>query len=388
MAQKALKILVFIETFAPPTYTFIYNELITLSQNNDVLVITTNRQNERLFPFEKVIEFPFYENKLDFKIRKTLRARDFEIGSTKKSFAKKINKVVNSFLPDVIHCHFGYESWLFLHNFPIGKTPIFLHFHGFDASHKLKSERYCKTLNRIFSRPDVTPIFVSHFMHQNIEKHLNQKVDKWNLLYYGTDCDFFTRSQDAMPKSPFVFLQISSFAEKKGHEFTIKAFKLFIDENPNTTCKLILAGDGILKNEIENLVQTIDIQQFVEFKGLVNRQEAKALMENAHCFVHHSVTSYPVGDMEGIPNALMEAMSMQLPVLSTYHSGIPELVEDGVHGYLVQERDVAAYAEAMQKILTWDYLPQSRAKVQAQFEKQQHGALLESYYKRAIETHK
>jgi glycosyltransferase involved in cell wall biosynthesis len=62
------------------------------------------------------------------------------------------------------------------------------------------------------------------------------------------------------------------------------------------------------------------------------------------------------------------------------------LVEDGVHGYLVKERDVEAYSEAMQKIMTWDYLPQSREKVLQQFEKQQHGALLESYYKNAQTT--
>jgi colanic acid/amylovoran biosynthesis glycosyltransferase len=380
-----MKILVFIETFAPPTYTFIYNELDTLSQKNDVVVLTTNRQNENLFPFPKVIEIPFYGNNLDYRIRKTLRANDIEIGCKKRSFAKKLNQVATDFQPDVIHCHFGYESWLFLHNSPVGKTPIFLHFHGFDASHKLKSKRYCETLKRIFARPDVTPIFVSHFMHQNVEKHLHQKIDNWSLLYYGTDCEFFQRTIFDTPKTPFTFLQISSFADKKGHEFTIKAFHLFLQKYKNTNVKLVFAGDGGLRSAMEQLVQSLDIQQYVSFIGLVNRQQAKEWMKQAHCFVHHSVTSYPVGDMEGIPNALMEAMSMQLPVLSTYHSGIPELVEDGVHGYLVEERDVEAYSEAMQKIMTWDYLPQSRQKVLQQFEKQQHGRLLEKYYLSAMQ---
>jgi colanic acid/amylovoran biosynthesis glycosyltransferase len=76
----------------------------------------------------------------------------------------------------------------------------------------------------------------------------------------------------------------------------------------------------------------------------------------------------------------MEAMSMQLPIISTYHSGIPELVENNVNGFLVNERDIESYAEAMQKILTWNYLPQNREKVMQNFEKQQHGRLLEQYY--------
>jgi colanic acid/amylovoran biosynthesis glycosyltransferase len=381
MMVKSLKILVFIETFAPPTYTFIYNELKTLSQNNEVKLLTTTRWNEDLFPFEDLVKIPFYGNTLDYKIRKTLRARDIEWGVKKLSFAKKIKKVVADFEPDIVHCHFGYESWLFLLNFPQNNIPIFLHFHGFDASHKLNSKRYCITLNRILDRKEVTPIFVSHFMHANVEKHLQRKIDRWCLLYYGTDCDFFTRTKFNTSKNPFTFLQISSFADKKGHEFTVKAFHLFLQKYKNTNVRLIFAGDGGLRSFVENLVEQLDIQQYVSFIGLVNREQAKSWMENAHCFVHHSVTSLPVGDMEGIPNALMEAMSMQLPVLSTYHSGIPELVENGVHGYLVKERDIEAYAEAMQNILTWNYLPESRAKVLAQFEKQQHGQLLEQYYR-------
>ncbi len=380
-----MKILVFCETFAPPTLTFIYNEVFTLAQKNDVLIVTTKRINEHLFPFEKIIEIPFYGHNIDYRIRKTLRAIDFEIGSKKKSFEKKIKNVVDDFQPDVIHCHFGYESWLFLLNFGQQKIPIFLHFHGFDASHKLKSLRYCKTLNNILMRNDVTPIFVSNFMHLNVEKHLCRKINNWKLLYYGTDCDFFTRIESRIHKNPFVFLQISSFVEKKGHEFTVKSFKKFIAANPNLDCKLIFGGDGFLRKEIEKLVQELDIQHLIEFKGTVNRQEAKDLMENAHCFLHHSVTSYPIGDMEGIPNALMEAMSMQLPVISTFHSGIPELVENGKHGFLVAERDIDDYATKMQEILSWNYLPESREKVIQGFEKQQHGRLLESYYREKIQ---
>ena len=374
-----MKILIFCETFAAPTLTFIYNEINTLAQKNNVLIVTTKRLNEHLFPFEKVTEIPFYKHNLDFRIRKTLRAKDLEIGSKKKSFEKQIKNVVNDFQPDVIHCHFGYESWLFLLNFEQQKVPIFLHFHGFDASHKLKSLRYCNTLNNILNRSDVTPIFVSNFMQKNVEKHLNCKIEHWKLLYYGTDCDFFTRTKKQPEKNPFVFLQISSFVEKKGHEFTVKAFKKLVENKPDFYCKLILGGDGFLRKEIEKLVQDLDIQHLIEFKGTVNRQEAKDLMENAHCFLHHSVTS-KIGDTEGIPNALMEAMSMQLPVISTLHSGIPELVENGKHGFLVAERDIDDYAAKMQEILSWNYLPESREKVIQGFEKQQHGKLLESYY--------
>jgi glycosyltransferase involved in cell wall biosynthesis len=221
-------------------------------------------------------------------------------------------------------------------------------------------------------------------MHRGIERAIGQKVNKWSLLYYGTDCNFFSRQFRTKSNNQFVFLQISSFAEKKGQEYSISAFSKFIKKNNNINCKLILAGEGDLKAEAEKRVKDLDLMSHVDFPGLVNKSEAKKLMESADCFVHHSITSSTRGDMEGIPNAIMEAMAMELPIISTFHAGIPELVEDGVNGLLVNERDVDAYAEAMNKILTWDYLPQNRAKIEAYFEKEKHGKLLVQYYEDAI----
>ena len=70
----------------------------------------------------------------------------------------------------------------------------------------------------------------------------------------------------------------------------------------------------------------------------------------AHIKLHPSVTSSN-GDEEGIPNSLKEAMACGLPVVSTHHSGIPELVEDGVSGYLVPERDASAIADALRVLM-------------------------------------
>jgi colanic acid/amylovoran biosynthesis glycosyltransferase len=75
---------------------------------------------------------------------------------------------------------------------------------------------------------------------------------------------------------------------------------------------------------------------------------------------------------------------MELPVISTWHSGIPELVEDGVNGYLVAERDTEAYANAMFNITKWDLCPQNRFKIIAQFEKTKHAGLLIDIYNQTL----
>ncbi|MFN4144950.1 MAG: glycosyltransferase [Runella sp.] len=387
-----MKILVFVKTFANHTLTFIYNELTELAKTHQVKVLTCERRNAELFPFDDVVEIPFESNERLAKIRYKIQTMDIELGFKSLGFRRKIRKLIDEFQPDVIHTHFGWESWLFLLNYKPTDRPVFISFHGFDASHKLRSPRYVQTLQKILDRPNVYPIFVSHFMLRQVEGALGRAIPKAKVLYYGTDVEFFKRSVYDFPRNPLIFLQVSSFVAKKGHEFTIRAFAQFLKriENegfyqnaapePTLPPLLMLAGDGPLRKPMQRLVEQLGIGESVRFVGLVNKQQAKNLMERAHVFVHHSITSKPVGDMEGIPNALMEAMAMELPVLSTLHSGIPELIEEGVHGFLVAEEDTQTYAHRMYEVMNWGFKPENRAKIEAQFEKSRHAQTLEKYY--------
>jgi len=393
-----MKILIFVKTFANPTLTFIYNEVTELAKQHEVKIVTCERKHEDLFPFQDVAQIPFETNARLQKIHYKLQVLDIEIGFKSLSFRKKLKKVVEEFQPDVIHTHFGFESWLFLLNFKRTDIPIFVSFHGYDASHKLNSARYRQTLKNVLNRPNLHPIFVSNFMQKQVESRLEMNIPQARILYYGTDIDLFQRQRYDFPQNPFTFLQVSSFAAKKGHVYTIKAFALFLqkweemdsastnvitDGEPTLPPILILAGDGPLRQAMQTLCQELGISDAVKFPGLVNQTQAKALMERSHVFVHHSVTSKPIGDMEGIPNALMEAMAMELPVISTRHSGIPELIEEGVHGFLVNEEDIKTYAQRMYEALSWTYKPQNRQKVAQQFERKQHERQLTAHYEEA-----
>jgi colanic acid/amylovoran biosynthesis glycosyltransferase len=88
------------------------------------------------------------------------------------------------------------------------------------------------------------------------------------------------------------------------------------------------------------------VEQQVTFHGAKPSHEVLALLEGMHILMAPSVTAQS-GDMEGIPVVLMEGMAQGLPVVSTVHSGIPELVRNGETGYLVPERDVDALANAL-----------------------------------------
>jgi len=204
-------------------------------------------------------------------------------------------------------------------------------------------------------------------------------INKHHILYYGTDVSQFERKKTNHPKQPFTFVQISSFAEKKGHQTTLRAYRKFLDSDPPMETQLIFGGGGEGMDKIKNLTIDLKLENHVQFKGWVNIAAARDLLEIAHAFLHHSIVASN-GDMEGIPNAIMEAMAMKLPVISTIHSGIPELVEDGVNGYLVEENDIRHYAQRMKDILSWEHLNENRQKVLDKFEKENHGQELIKFY--------
>jgi colanic acid/amylovoran biosynthesis glycosyltransferase len=105
-----------------------------------------------------------------------------------------------------------------------------------------------------------------------------------------------------------------------------------------------IVGDGPLRSELERLIEQLGITTRVRLAGWKNHGETIAMMEASHVLLAPSVTASD-GDEEGIPNVIKEAMAMGLPVISTLHAGIPELVTDGESGFLVPERGDDVLAE-------------------------------------------
>ena len=93
------------------------------------------------------------------------------------------------------------------------------------------------------------------------------------------------------------------------------------------------------------------IDDKVKFHGAINKLEVQKFLSHADISIQPSVTASD-GDQEGIPVSIMEAMANSLPVISTMHSGIPELITDGETGILVPEREITELSDAMSKLIT------------------------------------
>lgn len=368
-----MKILMYADAFGVGTQTFISQDVEYLSKNHELLFICNkmNHSNSLLNSNVKVLDF-----KQGYFKRKLWRY-DIYLSYRNNQFKKELNKIIDEFQPDLIHCQFGIESLKLIDNIENNMIPLVIQFRGYDASKMLNKKSYVKRLQKVLNRNNHYSIFVAKSLRENLKKH-SINVENSMILHSGIDLSKFIREANE-ERNCFTFLQVSSLNQKKGHEYTLKAFAQFLSLQKSKKYKLILTGDGGRKEQLVNLSKELGIENHVKFVGFVSPQEAKILLQNADVFLHHSITPED-GDEEGIPNALIEAMAMELPVLSTYHAGIPELIHDGVHGYLVKEKDVAAYASRMSDIVSWGKLKINREVVAEEFEIGKHIAKLEAFY--------
>ena len=147
---------------------------------------------------------------------------------------------------------------------------------------------------------------------------------------------------------PGRILHVGRLVEMKAPDIAIRAFARIAPDFP--AARLDVVGDGPLRGRCEDAIAAAGLQGRVTLHGAQPHAAIAALARRASIFVLHSVTD-PFGQTEGFPVAISEAMASGLPVISTRHSGIPEHVRDGVTGILTAERDEAACADAMARLL-------------------------------------
>ena len=224
------------------------------------------------------------------------------------------------------------------------RIPLVVHFHGYDASKTSVLAEHATSYPRLFREADAM-IAVSRPMRDKLIS-LGAPSSKVHLNAYGIDCRVFTGANPA--NAPPVLLAVGRFVEKKAPHLTIAAFSEVRRSCPAARLRMI--GDGPLLARCHDLVHDMGLTDAVTFLGAQPPEIVLREMRAARGFVQHSVTS-SCGDSEGMPVSILEAGACGLPVVSTRHAGIPEAVLDGETGLLVEERDVAGMAVAMEQVL-------------------------------------
>jgi len=249
---------------------------------------------------------------------------------------------------DIIHSQFGTLGLIAtsLNQLLPNKCKLVTSIRGHDVTVFLK--KHPGIYDDLFKEGDLFLPVCEFLRERLIQEGCDEK--KIVVHYSGIDCSKFEYIQrQRVSGEPIKVLTIARLIEKKGVAFAVEAVSRLLSKGEKIEYSVI--GEGMLRENLQQLIEDMGMGQQVRLLGWKTHEEVKRLLEESHVLVAPSLTSQN-GDQEGIPNAIKEAMASGLPVISTFHSGIPELVSDGVSGLLVPERDVTAIANALAYLIS------------------------------------
>lgn len=243
---------------------------------------------------------------------------------------------------DIILAHFGQNGLRLAHSKKYGffNRPFITFFHGNDIGSVLKDGK----LNhyKVLLKSDGTFLPVNQYF-KNILINSDADTSKTHVYHMGIDCDEINFHLPQFENN-IKLISVCRLVEKKGICYVVEALNLINKTHPHLDWQYNIIGDGPLKEELQKLVESYGLEEKISFLGAMSHEDVKINMLNADFFILPSITAKS-GDVEGIPVVLMEAMGAGLLTFSTYHSGIPELIEHKKSGLLSAEKDSSQLAE-------------------------------------------
>lgn len=138
-------------------------------------------------------------------------------------------------------------------------------------------------------------------------------------------------------------ITVARLARLKGHDFSLRALKLLKESGRSFHYKIV--GEGDYRPQIEADVKSLGLQQDVEFLGTMSEEEVAFAIARSDVLLLNSI-----GLGEAAPVAVMEAMAIGIPVISSIIGGTPDMIENGVDGFLVPQEDINAIAECLKQL--------------------------------------
>ncbi len=268
---------------------------------------------------------------------------------------------------DVIHCQFGQLGLkaLRLRDMGVARGRLVVSFRGADLTVYGAAEGYA----RLFREGDLFLPVCDRFKRKLLALGCEARKVRVHLSGISlSKFEYTPRRRDA--GEPTRLLTVARLVEKKGVTYGIEAVARL--KALGHRVRYTVVGDGVLRPELERTIQRLGLAEEVRLVGGRSHDDVIPMLRDAHILLAPSVTASD-GDQEGMPVVLMEGMAMGLPVVSTLHSGIPELVQDGVSGFLVPERDVEALTDRLACLIDhperWPGMGRAgRARIEAEYD--------------------
>jgi glycosyltransferase involved in cell wall biosynthesis len=290
----------------------------------------------------------------------------------------RIRRVLTELDPALVHGHFGGDTWLISGATRRLRLPLVVTVHGYDITRQpnaagLHGVRYRRNLHSVFDRAALI-LAVSQFIRDRV---LEFGADPAKVRVHHTGVAL-PEAVDGTAAKQWDLAFVGRFVPKKGLDDLIEAVATLAPLRP----RLLLVGGGPLESQLRERARVLGLD--VTFAGVQPPERVQRLLAESAIFVSPSKTAAD-GESEGLPTTILEAAALGLPVISTYHSGIPEAVVHGRSGLLGAEGDRAALAEHLTALLGDEALRRelgagARQQVETNFDLVRQTALLEQLY--------
>ncbi len=370
-------------TFLKAEMLHIYRQVTSL-QEFSTFVITKERKNADTYPFDDIEVLPCPRS--NFIRRFWLKYIRHAPPILYRGEFQVLNKLLLRRSPDLMHIYFGHTAVHLLPFLEIWRNPAVVSFHGMDVQLRTNDPEYADKMRQMLGLVRLALVRSESLKERVVA--LGCDPSRIRLNRTGIPLSLYPKHERSAPADgAWHFVQACRLVPKKGLRTALRAFALTHKNYPNS--RFTIAGEGPMSEEIRTLAGELGISDRVTLAGFLTQEQLNALYRESHIFVHPSQMTTDQ-NQEGIPNSMLEGMSTGLPVLATVHGGIPEAVEEGVTGFLVEERDKEALAERMGRLLgnvdLWGRMGEAASRaMEENFEQSAQIRRLEAAYKEAVE---
>ena len=254
----------------------------------------------------------------------------------------KVKQIIKEFRPDIIHAHYA-TSYGLLGTLS-GFHPFILSVWGSDVFSFPKKSFIHKTILKYNLKKADKILSTSYIMEQETKLYTDKDIE---VTPFGIDMQQFKPTytkEKLFKKDDIVIGTVKTLEEKYGIEYLIRAFKIISDKYKKLPLKLLIVGGGSLEYSLKKLTQELNIEDKTTFTGNV----AFLDVPKYHNMLSVSVS---VSNSESFGVAIIEASSCAKPVIVSNVGGLPEVVDNGVTGIVVNPRDPEDTAKAIKKLI-------------------------------------
>jgi colanic acid/amylovoran biosynthesis glycosyltransferase len=364
LEQRPLNILFVVDYFPSLSQIYILNMITGLIDNGHHVSIFAFRKSDSVLVHPKVEKY------------------------------KLLNDVIYEEFPDplpdcdIVFCQFGDlgQKILAMGNLAqwLQERKLVVCCRGFDVTGYVKN--FPEVNSDIFNKVNLFLPVCDYFKKRLIALGCNSK--KVIVHHSAIDCSQFFFKIRKLPKNDCIHLiSVGRFTKKKGLMYAMRALARVVQKYRRVHFTII--GDGPERANLELWIKKLKLQDKITLVGWKTQDEIVSLLDKSHIFLLPSITRSN-GNEEGIANALKEAMAMGLISIATWHAGTPELIDDGISGFLVPEKNIKKLASKIEYVIRHPELWQSiglsaRKKIEDEFEIKKLARELEGLFYKLLE---